>query len=512
MSVIGLLLSCTKNTLEVDYLIVGGMVIDGTGRPSFKADVAINNKKIVFVGNEDTISIKAEHIVHAEGLVVSPGFIDPHTHSLNDLKSKGRNNNLNYLTQGVTTVMNGNDGEGTYNIDRLSAQLMAKGIGTNAAFLVGHGMVRNEILGREAVEPDSTQLYQMKELVRQGMEQGAFGLSAGLYYAPGSFAKTEEVIELAKVVKPYGGLYESHIRDESTYNIGLISAVEEAIRIGEEANVPVHIAHLKALGIDVWHKSDEIIEIAEKAQARGVTLTADQYPWIASGTNIDNALISRWVMAGGQEEYYSRLKNKSLLTKIRSEMKENLRKRGGANSILITADCRDTTMIGKTLAQIATSLNRDPISVALEIALNGGARIASFNMDEYDVMNLMKQPWVMTCSDGSKGHPRKYATYPQKYKEYVVKNQVLTLEEFIHKSSGMVANTFGIKNRGVIKTGNMADIIVFDKDEYTPMADFYHPEKLTRGMAYVFVNGKLAIDMGKYTGGLYGTVIKKEQR
>ncbi len=504
--------SCNKITIESDFLIINGLIIDGTGNPSYLADIAIKGTKIVFVGDADTVKIKTIQLIDATGLIISPGFIDSHTHSLGDLKSKKRSSNLNYLTQGVTTVMNGNDGGGPIEVDSISTQLMANGIGTNTAFLVGHGTVRNAVLGGKNVAPDSAELKQMQLLVTKAMQQGAFGFSTGLYYAPGSFSTTQEVIALAKEVKPFGGLYESHIRDESTYNIGLINAVKEAIQIGEEAGVPVHLAHIKALGIDVWHKSNEIIKIVENAQKRGIIVTADQYPWKASGTHIENALIDRWVMAGTKDDYYARLNNKTLLLQIKNEIKENLRKRGGADKILITADCYDTTMVGSTLEQIANNLSQDPVTVTLNIAKNGGARIASFNMNEEDVANFMKQPWVMTCSDGTKGHPRKFASYPQKYKEYVLDKQLLTMEEFIYKNSGLVAQTFGIKNRGIIKTGNKADIIVFDKEKYRPSASYYKPAELTKGMIYIFVNGNLTIEQGKFLGNKYGIVIRKNKQ
>lgn len=504
--------SCSKVTIESDFLIINGLVIDGTGKSSYLADIAIKDTEIVFVGDADTVNIKTTQLIDATGLIVSPGFIDSHTHSLGDLKNKEKSSNLNYLTQGVTTVMNGNDGGGPIYIDSVASQLMANGIGTNTAFLVGHGTVRKAVLGGKNITPDSTELKQMQLLVTKAMQQGAFGFSTGLYYAPGSFSTTQEVIALAKEVKPFNGLYESHIRDESTYNIGLINAVKEAIQIGEEAGIPVHLAHIKALGVDVWHKSDEVIKIVEEAQKRGIIVTADQYPWKASGTHIENALIDRWVMAGSNDDYYARLNDKSLLPQIKIEIEENLRKRGGAEAILITADCYDTTMIGKTLAQIANNLLQDPVTVTLKIAQNGGARIASFNMNEDDVANFMKQPWVMTCSDGTKGHPRKFASYPQKYKEYVLEKKLLTLEEFVYKGSGLVAQTFGIKNRGIIKAGNKADIILFDKEKYRPSASYYKPAELTKGMIYIFVNGKLTIEQGKFLGNKYGIVIKKNQK
>ena len=510
-SLLILVQACDEKLEQVDVLILNGKVIDGSGNDAYTTDIAIKEGLIYFIGKSETKNFEAFQTIDAEGLIVSPGFIDPHTHSLSDLKSKDRNSNLNYLTQGVTTVMNGNDGEGPIYIDSLASQLIKNGIGTNTGFFVGHSKVRKAILGDADVEPDSLELSQMKQLVSIAMSQGAFGFSTSLYYAPSSYATTEEVIELTKEIREFGGLYDSHIRDESSYNIGLIEAVKEAIEIGEKANVPVHLAHIKALGVDVWGKSGEIIDLVKEAHERGIRVTADQYPWKASGTHIENALISRWVMAGGDDEYYERLNNKNLLSRIKNEISENLRKRGGADAILITADCYDTTMIGKTLAQISLDFGKDPVSMALDISRNGGARIASFNMNEEDILNFMKQFWVMTSSDGTKGHPRKYANYPEKYKQYVVDNQVLTLEEFIHKSSGLVANTFGMRNRGEIKVGYAADIVVFDKEKYRPAATFYNPTELTLGVDYVFVNGTMTIEKGEFAGKNSGRIIRKKE-
>ncbi|MCE7996610.1 MAG: amidohydrolase family protein [Roseivirga sp.] len=507
----GLFTACGPSAIEADVLITGGTVIDGSGKAPIMADVALAGDTILFVGDASGANIKAAMVVNATGKIVSAGFIDAHTHSLGDLKSSDRNANLNYLTQGVTTVLNGNDGDGPFNIDALSTQLESQGIGTNTAFLVGHNMVRKAVLGDKNVAPDAEQLNEMKALVRQGMEEGAFGFSTGLYYAPGSYSDTKEVIELTKEVAPFGGLYDSHIRDESSYTIGLINAVKETLEIGEKAGVPVHFAHIKALGVDVWNKSDEVIELIEAAQARGMTVTADQYPWRASGTHLENALIDRWVMAGGDEEYYKRLNNPQLLPRIKQEIAENMRKRGGADALLITADVRDTSFIGFNLAQLSERLNMPPVEVALKIARDGGARVASFNMNPYDLENFVTRPWVMTGSDGTTGHPRKYASYPKKYRDYVVKKQLLSIESFVFKSSGQVAQTFGLERRGALKPGYFADVIIFNPDEFKPMADFSNPDELSVGIEYLWVNGRLTLENGTYTKALNGRVLKKHK-
>ncbi len=510
LSIIAFLSACEPAVLEADFLIKDGTIVDGTGSAAYKGDIALSGDSILFVGDASSVNIRAGKVLDATGKIVSPGFIDAHTHSLGDLKSRDRNANLNYLTQGVTTVVNGNDGAGPYEITALASQLETQGIGTNTAFLVGHNVIRRAVLGDKNIKPDADQLEQMRALVRQGMTEGAYGFSTGLYYVPGSYSATEEVIELTKEAAPFGGIYDSHIRDESSYNIGLINAVKETIEIGEKAGVPVHFAHIKALGVDVWKKSDEVIALIEAAQARGVTVTADQYPWRASGTHLENALIDNWVKAGGEEQYYARLNNKQLLPQIRSEIKENMRKRGGAESLLITADLRDTSLIGLNLAQIAEKLKLDPVEAALKIAREGGARVASFNMNPYDLENFVTQPWVMTSSDGTTGHPRKYASYPKKYQDYVVNKPLLSLESFVFKSSGQVARTFGIARRGELKEGYFADLIIFDPEEFKPMADFSNPAEYSEGIEYLWVNGELTISEAAYTQALKGRVLKKK--
>ncbi len=504
------IISCSSQSNELDILIKGGKIIDGNNQEAFTGDIGIVADSIVFIGNANAENLKAKKTIDASGLTVTPGFIDPHTHALGDLQSEERNQNINYLTQGVTTVFVGNDGRGPIDIDKV-AEKLEKGIGTNVAFFVGHGTIRLAVLGDEDVAPNKEELDEMRAFVKKGMETGAFGLSTGLYYFPGSFSETEEVIELTKVIVPYNGIYESHIRDESSYNIGLINSVKETIRIGEESGAPVHFSHIKALGVDVWGKSTEVIQLVEEAQSRGVKVTGDQYPWKASGTSIRGALVNRWVSEGGAEQYMKRINDEKILPRIRAEIKENIRRRGGAESLLISAGAKDKSMIGLTLAEISEKMELDPVETALAIERNGGASVASFNMNEDDIINFMKQDWIMTSSDGSTGHPRKFASFPEKYQRYVKEKQVLTLVNFIHKSSALTASTIGVERRGSIEMGNFADIIVFSEDDFKPNATFSEPRLLSEGVMYVLVNGELAIENGEPTENLSGRVLRKNE-
>ena len=480
---------------SVDILILNGLSFLGDGSKGDLVNVAIKGENIVYVGNS-IASFKAERIIDASGLFVAPGFIDPHTHSLADLSSddKERRLNNNYRTQGVTTVFNGNDGYGEANIADKSITLLEQGIGTNTAFFIGHGAIRKQVMGNSKRQPTMHELQKMKELVNSAMQEGALGLSTGLFYAPGSFSETKEIIALAKVVAKHGGVYDSHIRDESTYNIGLEASIDEVLEIGSKADIPVHIAHIKALGVDVWGKSSSIIEKINKARDHGQKVTADQYPWLASGTRISNALLPRWLKAGNEKLYQERLRDKKLQARIYEETSENLRKRGGPDAVLITQNKLDWQ--NKTLEKIASERNLDPVLMAIEIAKKGDAKIASFNMNKEDVERFMQQDWVMTSSDGSDGHPRKYASFPEKYEKFVIAESLMPIEKFLYQSSGLVAETFSLCDRGFLRKNYKADIVIFDPNQFKAKANFQAPEELSEGVKYLLINGQLAIDNG----------------
>ena len=507
---IALILGACQSALQADTLIENGSVFVGDNSAAQNLVIAIKDDRILYVGPQAD-NIQAEKIVDATGMIVAPGFIDPHTHSIEDLESSdhSKRQNLNYQFQGVTTVINGNDGFGDPDIAGTSERLTDAGIGTNTAFFIGHGALRQSVMGGDDRAPTPVELTGMKDQIQAAMENGGLGLSTGLFYAPGSFSDTDEVVELAKVAAQYGGVYDSHIRDESTYSVGLLTAIDEIIEIAEQADIPVHIAHIKALGVDVWGASDDIIAAVELARAKGLRVTADQYPWRASGTRISNALIPRWVKAGSEADYMARLNNPELSEQIRSETAENLRKRGGPEAVLITSG--EPGWINKTLLQVSQDFGQDPIDMAIEIANKGDARIASFNMNPKDVENFMVQDWVMTSSDGSTGHPRKFASYPKKYRDYVIDKPLLSIESFLYRSSGQVAETFNLCERGFLKNGFFADLVIFDPEEYSPLADFQNAERLSTGVQYLFVNGTMTIDNGEALPALPGKVVRKCQ-
>jgi N-acyl-D-aspartate/D-glutamate deacylase len=332
-------------------------------------------------------------------------------------------------------------------------------------------------------------------------------MSTGLYYAPGSYSSTEEVIELSKVAAAKGGLYDSHIRDESSYTVGLIAAVNEVIRIGREAHMPVHISHIKALGADVWGQSDTVIALMKKARDAGVDITASQYPYTASGTSVGASLLPRWAEVGGRDSLRWRINNPATHQRLSVEMTENMRRRGGANSLLITGG--DSTIRGKRLDEVARAWGTTPIEAAMRIIARADASVASFNMTEKDIVNFMKQDFITTDSDGSDGHPRKYGTFPKFWHEYVQQKHVLSIPKAIERSTLTSAKLLRLKDRGALTAGAFADIIAFDPDTFADRSTYEQPTLLAVGMKYVLVNGALAIEDGKYTGTNAGRVLKR---
>jgi N-acyl-D-aspartate/D-glutamate deacylase len=354
------------------------------------------------------------------------------------------------------------------------------------------------------------EIARMRALVSRAMNEGALGLSAGLYYAPGSFASTEEVIELARVAAAQGGVYDTHLRDESSYSIGLVGAVGEALRVGRDAHIPVNISHIKALGADTWGQRDSVIALIRAARAAGERVTADQYPYLASGSSVGASLLPRWAESGGRDSLLVRIASPESRPRLVTAMRENLRRRGGPDALLITS-AADVRLIGKTLAVVATDRNLDPIDAALEIIAAGDAGVASFTMREEDIAAFMVQDFVMTGSDGSEGHPRKYGTFARKLAEYVRVQGLLSLPAAIRAATSLPAATFHLADRGVLTPGGFADVIVFDPETVADHATYRDPELLATGMRYVFVNGVLAIDGGQYTGTLAGRPLRRAQ-
>jgi N-acyl-D-amino-acid deacylase len=501
---------------HVDVLIRGGTIYDGSTAKPYVGDVAIAGDRIVYVGKQADVS--AGKVINAAGMIVAPGFIDPHTHADSFIRSPDAATRVNaaWLNQGVTSVMIGVDGAGTPDVGADARKLVASGIGTNIIPFVGFGAVRQQVLGQDARAPSAAELDRMKALVARGMCEGASGLSTGLFYAPQSFAKTAEVIAVAREAAKRGGLYDTHQRDESSYSIGLLESVKEVIAIGREAGMPVHFAHIKALGVDVHGQAQAVIDAVNAARAAGQDVTADQYPWLASGSSLDASLLPRWAVDGGAPALLKRLDDPATLARIRDEMQENMRRRGGAKSLLLIGEGFDWT--GKTLEQMAQQWRLDPRDAALRIIRQSietrqagqrdrGTSVASFNMAQTDVDLFMKQPWVVTSSDGSDGHPRMFATFPEKYLRYVKDRQVIDMPTFIHQSTGRTADIYRIDRRGYLRPAYFADVAVIDPAKFAPRADYIHPRELSVGVNKLFVNGMLAVDNSQTTGATAGRAL-----
>lgn len=500
---------------EADILIHGGLLFDGGPDAGEVADVAIRGDRVLAVGPGLRQRYRAAREIDATGLVVSPGFIDPHTHPDTYLRSPdpARRRILPWLHQGVSTIFIGIDGSGTPDVAADRATLEAAGTGTNVAAYVGLGPVRRRVLGDDARAPDADELARMRGLVANAMCEGAFGLSAGLFYAPQGFASTDEVVALAGEAAVRGGVYDTHQRDESSYSLGLMGSIDEVLEIGRRAGLPVHIAHIKALGADVHGRAGEVIARIERARSEGQRVTADQYPWLASSTSLGAAVLPRWAVDGGRAALFARLDDAATAARVRDAIGDNLQRRGGADAILMTGTGWPWSAL--TLQAYADAEGIHPVEAALRIIREGGTgrtgsaqRIASFNMRRDDVDLFMRQPWVLTASDGGDGHPRQYATFPEKYTRFVAGEGVIDLAAFIHRSTGLTASTFGLEGRGFLRAGHYADVLVFDPDAYAPRADYVRPDVLSEGVVHLFVNGVAMIDAGRAAHALPGRVLQ----
>lgn len=498
---------------QVDMLVAGGTIYTGADTPPFVGDVEITGDRIVYVGASR--GTPARRTVDARGRIVAPGFIDAHSHPDTYIRSPVAKARLAlpWLAQGVSTIVTGVDGGGTPEVAADARRLEASRIGVNIVPFVGFGTIRARVLGQADRAPSPAELAREAALVAKGMCEGAYGLSTGLFYAPQSFAKTAEVVAVAREAGRRGGTYDTHQRDESDYTIGLLASTREAIEIGREAGMPVHIAHLKALGVDVQGQAPQLIATIEAARRAGQDVTADQYPWLASGTSVDASLVPGWALDGGYARMIARFDDAATLPRIKAAMTENLRRRGGAASMLLTSAGQPWT--GKTLAQMAALWRVPSIDAAIRILRQpnrdgtapAGVGVASFNMIDADVDLIMKQPWVVTSSDGSDGHPRQYATFPRKYRDYVVDRHVVTLADFIRRSTGLTADMYRLDRRGYLRAGYHADVVVFDPARYAPGADYVHPAVPARGVTALFVNGRLALSEGATTGAAAGRVL-----
>jgi len=500
-----------------DVIIRHGRVLDGSGNPWFSADVAIRGDRIAAVGNLG--DAEATTTIDASGLHVAPGFIDTHAHAGAGLATPLLAAAQPQLAQGITTVFVNPDGEGRLDLAAQREDFLKAGIAVNAAQFVPYGAVREAVLGREDRHPTPAELDRMRALVRAGMQEGAWGLSSGPFYVPQSFADTQEFVEMARIAAAFGGVYQSHIRDESDYNVGVIASVDELITVAREARIPAVVTHIKALGPGVWGFAPAMARRIERARADGLEVWADHYPYTAGATNLQAALLPRWAQAGGDVELRRRLADPATRAKIRGEMAANLARRGGAAALQFRRVLQDPGIEGRTLEGVARERSADPLDVALAIFEKGNASVVSFAMDEADLRTFLRKPWVMTASDGElvpfgQGvpHPRSYGAFARKLQRYVVEEAVITLEEAIRSMTSLPAQVYRMPDRGRIRPGAAADIVVFDLARVREKATYAQPHQLSEGMVHVFVNGRPAVKDGAFTGERAGRVLRRGQQ
>ena len=497
-----------------DILITNGRVIDGTGNPWFYADIALKDDRIVEIGNLSKEN--AQRIIDADGLVVAPGFIDPHTHALRGIFDVPRAESA--LLQGVTTLTEGNDGSSPFPIDHHFEAISDKKISPNWGTFVGHGTLRQMVMGTEDRNPTRSEITQMKKLIREAMEDGALGMSTGLFYVPGSYASSEEIIELSKVVAEYGGIYISHIREETSE---IIQSVKETIHIGQESDIPVQITHHKIIGEENWGLSVETLRLVNTARNEGIDVTIDQYPYTASQTGL-KALIPQWAQESGKERMLQRIRSPETRQIIKNEViKKILYGRGGGDpkNIFIARNSWDPSMTGKNLAEITIEMGMKPSAenaaeTVFTILEKGSVTAVYHAINPDDVDRIMQHPATAIGSDGPVGifdegtpHPRQYGTFARVLGYYVRERGILKLEQAVRKMSSQSAKRLGIHDRGLIAEGYYADIAIFDSNKIIDKATFENPHQYSVGMKFVIVNGIIVVEEGKHNGNRPGKII-----
>jgi N-acyl-D-amino-acid deacylase len=540
-----------------DLLIRNGRVFDGTGNPWFPADIGVRDGRIVAIGLLDDAA--AARVIDASSKVVAPGFIDIHSHADDGARTRGGFRDPddriraapNLVTQGITTVVVNHDGRSPWPIAEQRMLIEQNRIGPNAMLLVGHGAVRTQVMGRDARRPATPEEVQrMRALVRQALGEGAVGISAGLEYDPGRWSTTDELVELAKELPAVEGVYISHERSEGSDPLWyvpsqdgpgpptLLDAVRETIRIGEESGARVVASHLKAKGADYWGSSAAAVSLIERARARGVDVWADQYPYPTSGTDGSTVLIPGWARrsgegggrgrggrgggAGAADALRKTLADPGRAAELRSDIAHEIQRRGGAENVIVY-EYTDESLYGLSIAEIARRWNVTPVEAAIQIQLEGlpdragGARMRGFSMSEADLELIAKQPWVATSTDAGialpdgppSTHARFYGSFPRKIRHYALDRGAISLEAAIRSSTSLPARIMNLRDRGLIREGMAADLVVFDLAAIRDTATFFEPHQYAEGVEHVFVNGVAVVDAGRITWALPGRLLTR---
>ena len=537
-----LTLAAAQPSQRFDLLIRNGRVLDGTGNPWFPADIGITGGRITAIGKLG--EAQAGRVIEATGKYVTPGFIDIHSHADDGSGPRGgfrdpdpiRRSAPNLVSQGITTVVVNQDGRSPWPIADQRALIEKTGIGPNAMLLVGHGTVRRQVMGDDVRRPArADEIAKMRALLREQLQQGAVGLSAGLEYDPGRWSTTDEVVELARELPPVNGVYISHERSEGSdplwyvpsqdgpTAVTLLDAVRETIEIGEKTGARVVASHLKAKGEHYWGSSAAAVTLIQRARDRGVDVWADQYPYPTSGTDGSTVLIPAWATrppgANANQPRTNRadvlrrvLGDPSSAKLVRSDIAHEIRRRGGAENITVY-EYTDKSLYGKSLAEIARLWKLDAVETAIKIQLeglterNGGARMRGFSMAEFDMEHIAKQPWVATSTDGGiampadgpSTHARFYGSFTRKIRHYSIDRGAISLEHAIRAATSLPARIMDLKDRGQLREGFAADVVVFDLATIRDKATFFEPHQHSEGIEHVLINGTAVVEAGKLT-------------
>lgn len=513
LSLLFFVVSLSAQSQDCDILINNGKIIDGTGNNWYYASIAVKDGKIFKIGKG--LNISAKKTIDAKGLIVAPGFIDVHTHLEGDEDKDPTAQSFIY--DGVTTCITGNCGSSNVNIGKYLHWIDSLKLSINVASLVGHNDIRKAVMGRANRDATPQEMQQMDQLVDQAMKDGAVGLSTGLIYIPGTYTKTPEIVELAKIAAKYNGVYASHMRDEGD---SVTQAIEEALTIGREAKIPVEISHFKLSGQQNWGRSKETVPMIEAARKEGIDVTIDQYPYTASSTSI-STLIPDEILADGQDSIKARLQRPDVRKYVTNSMIERLKKRKLKHfSYAVVAYFEpDTTYNGKSIEQINLMKGRkhkvkEEAQTIMDIMMQGGSSAVFHGMGEEDIKRIMQYPFNMFASDATirilnfgMPHPRGYGTNARVLAKYVREDKVLTLEEAVRRMTSLPALKFQLKDRGLLREGYAADIVIFDEQEVKDVSTFEKPHAYSKGFHYVLVNGTLTVDHEKHTGARAGKAL-----
>jgi N-acyl-D-amino-acid deacylase len=507
--------SASAQTDSIDLLIKNARIVDGTGAPAYQGDIAVRSDTILRIAPR--IDGPATKVVDARGKVIAPGFIDIHVHARDNIFKVPTADN--YVRQGVTTLIEGPDGSSPLPIGAFLDRVAKAGIVPNFAMFVGQGSVRDSVMGAVDRRATPEELGQMRKIVRQGMLDGAFGLSTGLFYVPGAFTPTDEVVELAKVAGQMHGIHISHMRDEATR---VLDSVRETIEIGEQGGLPTQITHHKIIGALNWGKSVDTLRLVDEARARGIDVSIDQYPYTASSTSIQAALLPAWASEGGRARVLARLKDDAARSRIRAETIRLIKEeRGGGDpaNVQISACEWDPSLAGKRLSEVTIARKLEPtVENAADTALwmvEQGECLAIFHaINEQDLQRILQHPATMIASDGSipifgqaSPHPRSYGTFARVLGRYVRELKVITLEDAVRKMSGSPAKRLGLADRGLLQAGRKADLVVFDPATVRDTATFEKPHQYAEGVALVVINGQPVFESGRMTAARPGRVL-----